>query len=102
MPSFSMSWQIDRDEGEDVQSIDLLLEGEIEAYVPAQTCGPPEACSPAEGGAVETLTAYLDGKEFALTDLERQQAIEYVEQNFDHDGAGQPDPDWERDMREDR
>lgn len=97
-----MPWQIDRDEGEEIDQIDLILEGEIEAYTPASTYGPPEMCSPAEGGAVESLTAWRDGEEFELTPDERRQAIEYVETHFDHEGAGSPDPDYERDLREDR
>lgn len=56
--------------GED--QIDIDVEYSLTRFYPAKTYGPPEDCYPAEGGEIEELTAYLDGKVFALTPAETQ------------------------------
>jgi len=57
------------------QTLELVIEYTMSAYVAAQTYGPPEHCSPTEGGEIEMLEATLDGETFELT-AEEQERIE--------------------------
>lgn len=69
------------------EDIDVVLEYEIDDYVPAQTYGPPECCSPADGGCVTEITAVRSGsgKPIDLTTDEEAAAIEFVELNHELD-----------------
>ena len=64
------------------QDIDLVVRGTCDPIIPARTSGPPENCSPQEGGDVEVTGIFLDvgnGKTpFAgeLTDDELEHAKE--------------------------
>jgi hypothetical protein len=65
--------------GED--QIDIDVEYSLTRFYPARTYGPPEDCYPAEGGEIEELTAYLDGKVFALTPAETQDVERQIYDN---------------------
>tara|TARA_Y100000310_G_scaffold339773_1_gene433524 strand:- start:2279 stop:2566 length:288 start_codon:yes stop_codon:yes gene_type:complete len=51
----------------------LLIEADVSPVIPAQVFGPPEHCSPAEGGEVEILSCKLRDETGSLA-------------NFDPDG----------------
>lgn len=73
---------------------DLTIEYSVARYYPAQTYGPPEHCSPAEGGEIEEFEATLDGEPFALT-AEEQAAIEaHIYDTHDYDTHDYSEP-WE-------
>lgn len=56
------------------EEIEVELEGEISACSSAKTYGPPEACSPAEGGELDSMEATVNGQPFELTEEEVQKA----------------------------
>lgn len=51
----------------DGQELDVEIRGDLLPYRPARTSGPPEQCSPAEGGYVEDVEATLNNRPFELT-----------------------------------
>lgn len=85
----STTFTITRD-GEDIE---LDIDYEVAAYIPAQTYGLPEDCSPAEGGEVESLDATRDGKPFDLTDAERERIEQHIYDTHDYAEDYGPDPD---------
>jgi hypothetical protein len=64
--------------------IDIEIEYTVSRFYPAKTYGPPEHCSPAEGGDVETIDAFLDGAPLPLTDAERAQIEARIYDTHDH------------------
>ena len=78
----SNSYELKRGE----EYFDLEIEFTTSRYYPAVTYGLPEDCSPAEGGEIETITAYLDGKEFSLSDDETDAIIAWLYANHDFSG----------------
>jgi len=77
-----LTYTIERGDDE----IDIDVEYTVGRFYPAQTYGPPEHCSPAEGGDVETLDAFRDGEPFPLTDAERDriEARIYDTHEYEH------------------
>lgn len=63
---------------------DLEIEFTTSRYYPAVTYGPPENCSPAEGGEVEAMQAYCDGKKFEMTEDEWSEVEQYIYDNYDY------------------
>ena len=97
MSTHTIDWQFQRVGADgDGYMVDIVVEYEIDRYVPALLSGPPENCYPAEGGAVTTLAAYRndDTREvFELTGEEAQEITDWIERNHDHDADRYPDPD---------
>lgn len=83
---------------EDVE-IELTLEYEVAHYYPAQISGPPESCSPAEGGEVTSLTATdAEGNEVSLTEEETERVHEFIYANHEYDGGwsdGDDSHEWD-------
>jgi hypothetical protein len=69
----------------DDEDIELDVYYSMSRYYPARLGGPPEYCYPAEGGEIEELTAYLDGKPFALTPDDARSVERQVYDNHDYD-----------------
>lgn len=67
------------------EDIDIEVEYEVARYYPAKTYGPPEHCSPAEGGEIEELAAYLDGAEITLTADEQEKIEQFIYDHHDYD-----------------
>lgn len=68
--------------GED--EIDIDVEYTVSRFYPAQLYGPPEHCSPAEGGDVETLDAFFDGVPIGLSDVERARIEQRIYETHDY------------------
>lgn len=68
----------------DGEEIELTIEYAVAAYCPAQTYGPPEDCSPAEGGEIEEMTVRRDGRPFTLTSLEEREVEDWIYDNHDY------------------
>jgi hypothetical protein len=68
----------------DGEEIEVEVDYTVSRFYPAQTWGPPEDCSPAEGGEVEELTAYHDGKPIALTDAEIERVETRIYETHDY------------------
>lgn len=64
--------------------IELEVEYSVSPYDPGCTYGPPENCYPPEGGEVEELSAFRDGKPFPLTDAEREQIERHIYETHDY------------------
>lgn len=64
--------------------IEIEIEYTVARFYPAQTYGPPEDCSPAEGGEVEELSAFHDGKPFELTDAEAERIEQRIYETHDY------------------
>lgn len=67
------------------EDIDLTIEYSMSAYFPAQTYGPPEHCSPAEGGEIDEMTILRDGWPFTLTEEEERAVEDFVYDHHDYD-----------------
>ena len=97
MSTHTVDWHFQRvDADGDGRLVDIVVEYEIEPYVPGKLSGPPEDCYPAEGGCVTTMIAYRndDAREvFELTGEETQEITDWIERNHDHDAGRYPDPD---------
>lgn len=77
----SLSYTLTRGEDE----IELTIEYSVAAYYPAQTYGPPEDCSPAEGGEVEEMEALdADGSPFELTQEEQEKIEQHIYETHDY------------------
>ena len=85
------------------------IEGEVSAYVPARTSGPPDNCYPAEGGEVEILDVNLATPEGwrQIVDWEKHftdREFEDINQKLfdammDDDGYDyEPDDDYDDDL----
>lgn len=81
----TMNWTLTRDD----EDIDVVLEYEVAKLIPAQTYGPPENCSPAEGGEVTDLVAAHaeTGALINLTDDEASKAELYIYDHHNYDDA---------------
>lgn len=67
----------------DGEEIDLEIEYEVAPYYPTRLY--PWPGEPAEGGEITALTAYRDGKPFALTEAEDNKIEEWIYDNHDYD-----------------
>lgn len=76
----TLAWTVQR--GGDEIDVEVLYT--LEPYYPARIYGPPEDCYPAEGGDVEELAAYLDGKEFALSAAEITEIEAHIYDNHEY------------------
>jgi len=89
-PSATIEFMIERDDEE----IELVIEGDIEPYVPAKLSGPPENCYPAEGGYAE-ITKVEPNVE--LTEEEAKQAEEKLYESYEEDfREAEAEAAWER------
>ena len=79
MTNHSTTYELERGE----EYFDIEIEFTTSRYYPARTYGLPEDCYPAEGGEIETITAYFDGKKFDLTDDEIDAMTEWLYANHD-------------------
>lgn len=80
----STAYTLVRGEDEDEDEIELEIEYSVTPYDPGRTYGPPEHCYPPEGGEVEELSAFRDGKPFPLTDAERDQIEQHIYETHDY------------------
>ena len=62
--SYTFHMEIEREDG----VVEVEVTYTATPFIPAQTYGLPENCSPAEGGECEIESVEFDGKEFVLTD----------------------------------
>lgn len=77
--------------GED--EIELTIEYSVARYYAAQTYGPPEHCSPAEGGEIEELSVTdEDGNTVELTTEETAEIEQHIYSTHDYD-----EPDYYED-----
>lgn len=76
----SLAYTLERGEDE----IDIEVEYSVSAYYPAKISGPPEDCYPAEGGEIETLTAYRDGQAIDLTPTELEAVETHIYNSHDY------------------
>ncbi len=100
----AVDWQFQRVDAEgDGYLVEVLVRYDIEPYVPAQISGPAEDCYPAEGGCVTDMLAVKAGTEeiVELTDDERKEVSDWIEQNHDHNADRYGDPDRAYDERRD-
>lgn len=102
----AIEWQFQRLDAtsEEAYLVEVIVRYDIEPYVPARLSGPPEDCYPAEGGCVIDMVAFNAANEVVeLTDEERKEVSDWVEQHHDHnaDQYGDPDRAYEE-MRDDR
>lgn len=67
------------------EDIDLTIEYSVAPYYPAQTYGPPEHCSPAEGGEIESTAVMRDGWPFTLTEEEQREVDRFIYDTHDYD-----------------
>lgn len=68
------------------EEIEVEVEYSVARYYPAQTYGPPEHCSPAEGGEIEELAAFTDsGEEIKLTAEEEREIEQHIYATHDYD-----------------
>lgn len=85
----------------DGAELELEVTGEVSAYVPARTWGPPESCYPAEGGEVEILSLTCDGKPWngELTASEQDDAEQRLRDGVEGacDDEDPPEPDYDMD-----
>lgn len=83
--------------------LELRVTGEVSPYRRARTYGPPEMCSPAEGGEVEIVAVTLNGKPWAgeLTESEAELAEERIfekaAEQFDDQDPPDPFEDYDGD-----
>ncbi len=72
-------------EGEDGEETPVLVEFSMSPRVPARTYGPPEDCSPAEGGEVEIRRCKTDANGWAepFTDIEAAAWTDWLEENYE-------------------
>mgnify|MGYP003509176601 FL=1 len=91
----TIDWQFQREKDEEGYLIEVLIGYDIEPYVPGQISRPPEDCYPPEGGYVTHLCAFTpDTNEVVeLTDAERKEVTDWIEQHHDHDADLRGDPD---------
>lgn len=77
----SMNYTLTR--GED--DFELELDYSVSPYVAARTYGPPEDCSPAEGGEIEELDITHNGDPFTVTDKEMQAIERHIYGHHDYE-----------------
>jgi len=73
--------------------VEVILDGTFSRYHPAQVWGPPELCSPAEGGELESFDATANGKPFELNASELDTAEELLWEALPEDDFPEPDYD---------
>lgn len=81
----TISYTLTRDD----EDIDIEVEFEVAPYYAACTYGPPEHCSPAEGGEVEEMTAYRDGEPIELTAEEEAKIEQFIYDHHDYEDDGE-------------
>lgn len=96
-PLNSIDWQLQRynavtETGEDIA---LVIEYDIEPYLPETRPSLSDPGSPAEGGCVEYLSATRDGVPFELTFVETADITDWIQRHHDHDYRGDPDAAYE-------
>lgn len=94
--SNAIDWQFQRVDGNgDGYIVDALIRYYIEPYVPGKLFGPPEDCYPAEGGYVDDLAAFKPGTDepVEMTDEERKELVDWIEQHHNHAADRYGDPD---------
>lgn len=76
---------------------ELIIMYEYSPYIPAQTYGPPESCSPAEGGEVYIIQAFdEEGAAFELTPDEEAKITFYIQERLPEDDDDDRDyPDYD-------
>jgi len=57
-PNFTLEIEVP---GDEYPELEFVVDATVEPYVPARLSGPPDNCSPAEGGEVEILSIKLGG-----------------------------------------
>ena len=71
------------------ECFDLEIEYTLSPYDPGRIYGRPEDCYPHEGGEIEDLEVFLDGREFSLFPGEQGKIEKFVYENhvkdFDDD-----------------
>lgn len=77
------------------EDIELTIEYSVGRYYPAQTYGPAEHCSPAEGGEIEEITVTRDGEPFVLTDEEQSALDQHIYDTHDYDDDYEYSDPWE-------
>ena len=91
----TIDWQFQRVKDEEGYLIEVLIGYDIDPYDPGRISGPPEDCYPPEGGGVTDLFAFKPGTNeiIELTDAERKEVTDWIEQHHDHDADRYGDPD---------
>lgn len=82
IPHYNCSIVFEYEDEENNRTLEFTIYGDAEPYVPAQLCGPPERCYPAEGGyaevvEVELISATGEDGDLSLTIEERVAIEEY-------------------------
>lgn len=65
--------------------LELTIEYSVARAYAAQTYGPPEHCSPAEGGEIEEMHVTHDGEPITLTAEEQERIEAHIYDNHDYD-----------------
>jgi hypothetical protein len=81
---------------------DLRIRGNVSPFIPARIHGPPENCSPAEGGEVEIVEVWdetrhekFDADDLTEDDLERAEDALRAQADDDEPGYDESrDDDW--------
>jgi hypothetical protein len=81
MPTGTTTYTLTRGE----EQFDLELEFTYDPIIPAQTYGPPEDCSPAEGGEITHIKAWFDGRKFELLPEEYEGIERWLYDNYAFD-----------------
>lgn len=65
--------------------IDLEIDYTVAPYHPAVVGGPPECCSPADGGEIEDLAIFgPDGREFTVNAAELNRIESHIYETHDY------------------
>lgn len=65
-------------EGHELDEPEVVVTGNVSAFVPGRKYGPPEVCYDDEGGEVEIVSSMLDGVAYELSAVDEERALDLL------------------------